>query len=241
MAKLGSHCFSCLRRTKRLFEDSPLSSAGAGLAGTAKSVATNVGELLATKTGPRLGAAWEWASPRVEAAWRKGITAAAPKVEEAARALAPRVDDARDAIVERALPAIVAAVDSAARAAAGAAAEPVKKAKKGRAGKIIIWSLAGAAATGVGYWLWRQTRPVTDPWAEEDWDDFDSAPEEDFADAAGDAAEAVGEAAGHAVKAVTDAAKKATGAVKKASGAVKKAAADAVHPDPSADPDPEES
>ncbi|MDR2454370.1 MAG: hypothetical protein LBD51_07495 [Bifidobacteriaceae bacterium] len=208
---------------------SPFALKAADLAESAKSAAAYVAEVIALKANPKLEAAWEWASPRVETAWRKGITAAAPKVEEAARALAPRVDDARDMIVERALPAIVAAVDAAARAAAGQADVAAKAARKRRrAGKIIGWSLAGAAAAGVGYWLWRQTRPVTDPWAEEDWEDFDAAgdaPDEDIADAAGDAAHAVGEVAGHAVKAVTDVAKKAGDAFKKAGDAVKKAAA----------------
>ncbi|MDR2378106.1 MAG: hypothetical protein LBD70_01590 [Bifidobacteriaceae bacterium] len=223
---------SCGSSSRPAVESPAWVGKAAELAESAKSVAASAGELIAVKTAPKLEAAWEWASPRVEAAWRKGITAAAPKVEEAARALAPKVDDARDAIVERALPAIVAAVEEAARAAAGAAApKRGRKSKKGRARKIVAWGLAGAATAGVAYWFWRQTRPVVDPWAEDEWDDFDASPDEDIADAAGDAAEAVGEAAGHAVKAVTGAAKKAGDAVKKAGDAVKKAAAEAIRPD----------
>ncbi|MDR0365899.1 MAG: hypothetical protein LBH68_03595 [Bifidobacteriaceae bacterium] len=216
-------------RVRQRLAASPWAGKAAQAGGSAKSAASDVGNYLASKTLPRIEAAWEWASPRVEAAWRKGVIAAAPKVEEAARALAPKVDDARDAIVERALPAIVAAVDSAARAAAGAAAEPAV-AKKRRVRKVLIWSAVAATAGAAVLWFWRQTRPVTDPWAEDDWDD-DIAPEEDLADAAGDAAEAVGEAAGHAVKAVTDAARRASDAVKKAGDAVKKAATDAVRND----------
>jgi hypothetical protein len=163
----------------------------------------------------------------VEDAWVKGVTAAVPKIEGAAKALAPKVDVVRDAIVERALPAVVAAAEAAARAATGQEIAATKKAQRRRTRRIVGWSLFAAALSGIGYWLWRQTRPITDPWAEDEWGEFEAPPEEDLADAAGDAAEAVGEAAGQAVKAVTDAAKKTGDAIKRAGDAVKKAASDA--------------
>jgi hypothetical protein len=194
----------------------------AELGGSAKAAALTASETIAAKAAPKVAAAWEWVSPRVEEAWSRGITAAAPKVESAAKALAPRVDEARDLIVERALPAIVAAVDSAAKAATGAEIEAAKKARKRRTRRIVGWSMAAAAISAIAYWFWRQTRPVSDPWAEEDWEDVDPAPDEDLADAAGDAVEAVGEAAGMAVRAVADAARKAGDAVKKARGTGKK-------------------
>ncbi|MDR1117916.1 MAG: hypothetical protein LBL01_01280 [Bifidobacteriaceae bacterium] len=217
-------------KAKEIVTGSSLADKAAELGGTAKAAALTVGERVAAKTGPKVEAALEWAAPRVEDAWNRSVAVAAPKVGEAARALAPKVDEARDLIVDRALPAIVAVADSAARAAAGTQLLDAKRARRRRNRRIVGWSLVGAALAAVAYWFWRQTRPINDPWAEEDWDDLEAAPEEDLGDAAGDAAEAVGEAAGIAVKAVADAAKKAGGAVKKAGGAVKKAAADAVAP-----------
>jgi 4-amino-4-deoxy-L-arabinose transferase-like glycosyltransferase len=198
------------------------------LAQEAKNAALQARDALQTKAGPRVEAAVDWATPRVEAAWRKGVTAAAPVVSDAAKAIAPRVDEARDRIVDQILPAVVAAANSAARAAQP---EPVKK-HRGR--KVLAWLSIAGLVGALGYWFWRQTRPVSDPWAEEDWEELDEAPEEDLSDAAGDAADAVGEATGIAVKKVTETAKKAGEAAKK----VAKKAADAVHTD---DDEPEES
>ncbi|MDR2347494.1 MAG: hypothetical protein LBD90_02515 [Bifidobacteriaceae bacterium] len=223
---------SCPRlKVKDLVASSSLADKAAELGESAKTAALTVTELVAAKAMPKAQAALEWAAPRVEEAWSKSVAAAAPRIEDAAKALAPKVDEARDLIVDRALPAIVAAVDSAARAATGAQIELARKASRRRRRRIIGWSLVAATGTAVAYWFWRQTRPITDPWAEEDWEDLETAPEEDLSDAAGDAADALGEAAGVAVKAVTDAAKKSVGAVKKASGAARKAVSEAVHPD----------
>ncbi|MDR3360549.1 MAG: hypothetical protein LBO20_07895 [Bifidobacteriaceae bacterium] len=235
MAKSCSPC----RGVKQSQAGSSLADKAADFGETAKATALNVSERVAAKAGPKIGAAWEWASPRIEEAWNKSVAAAAPKIGEAAEALAPKVDEARDLIVERALPAIVAAADSAARAATGAEIAADRKTRSRRRRRIVFWGLFASAVAAVAYWLWRQTRPIEDPWAEEDWDDLEEVPE-DLADAAGDAAGAVGEAAGQAVKGVRDAAKKASEAVKKASDAVKKAAADAVHPDESAAAESEE-
>ena|GEM_PF-1937850 len=194
------------------------------LAGDAREAAFHAAELLRDKTAPQIGAAIDWASPRAQAAWRKSVTAASPKVAEAAALLAPRIDGARDLLVQRALPAIVAAVDQAALNAT-AAAQPVKPKRTGR--RFVLFTLLAAIAGGIGYWLWRQSRPMTDPWAEEDWQELDQAPEEHLQDAAHDAADAVGEAAGTAVKKVTQVAKKASDATRKAADTTKKAASDA--------------
>jgi hypothetical protein len=204
-------------RTKPAGAGAALADRAAELGETAKNAAIGVTDLVVAKAAPKVEAAWEWASPRAAEAWNKSVAVAAPKIGEAAKALAPKVDDARDLIVDRALPAIVAAADTAARVATGEDLAATKKAKRRRARRIVGWTVFAAVLSAIVYQFWRATRPVTDPWAEEEWEEFDSVPDEDIADAAGDAAEAVGEAAGLAVKAVTDAAKKAGGAVKKAS------------------------
>ncbi|MCL2803483.1 MAG: hypothetical protein FWD29_05975 [Micrococcales bacterium] len=184
------------------------------LASGAREAVAQATELLRQKAAPQLGAAVDWASPRAQTAWHKGMSAAAPKVAEAAAILGPKVDDARDVIVEKALPAIVAAVDNAARAAAQAV-EPAKpKSRKGR--KLLVISALLAVFGAVVYALWRRTQPLEDPWAEDDFESGETAPEENLAGAAGDAADAVGQAAGTTVKKVTEAAKKAADATKKA-------------------------
>lgn len=187
------------------------------LAGGAREAAAHAAELLREKTAPSLHLAKDWASPRAQAAWQKGMTAAAPKVAEAAALLAPKVDGARDVIVEKALPAIVAAVDQAARSAAQAA-QPAKPKHRGR--NFVLFAILGSVIGGIAYWLWRQTRPLADPWAEDEWEALDQAPEEGLASATHGAADAVGEAAGTAVKKVTEVAKKAADAAKKAASSL---------------------
>jgi len=183
------------------------------LAGGARESAAHAAELLKEMSAPKIDAAREWASPRAQAAWQKGVTAAAPKVSEAAALLGPKIDGARDVIVEKALPAIVAAVDQAARGAAQAAEPPKRKC---RCRRFTFLAIFGSIAACVAYWLWRQTRPLADPWAEEEWEALEQAPEENLTSATHGAADAVGEAAGTAVKAVTEVAKKAADAAKKA-------------------------
>ena len=47
------------------------------------------------------------------------------------------------------------------------------KAKSSHGGrKALGWSLAAAGAGGIAYLLWRRSRPVEDPWAEEYWVDL---------------------------------------------------------------------
>jgi hypothetical protein len=140
---------------------------------------------------PRVGAAREWASPKVEHAWREGVKVAAPKVESAASAAKPAVEGAHDKIVEEYLPKLVAAVNAAAAAAASAADKVEERVDKrldaiaGAAHRVtappvkvthpvrntVGWVLVGAAVAGGGYLLWKRTKPIDDPWAEEYWDD----------------------------------------------------------------------
>lgn len=131
---------------------------------------------------PRVEAAIEWATPKVENAWREGVIAAAPKIEAAADAVKPAVDTVHDRIVEEYLPKLVAAANAAASDAreaslgkAQAAVEAVQQAVAPKASHPVRttfgWILVGSAIAGVGYLLWKRTRPTEDPWAEEYWDD----------------------------------------------------------------------
>ncbi len=53
---------------------------------------------------------------------------------------------------------------------AKAAAKPAKS--SGRAGRVLGWTAAAAGVASVGYLLWRRSRPIEDPWAEEYWVDL---------------------------------------------------------------------
>lgn len=63
------------------------------------------------------------------------------------------------------------------------AVEKHSKSKKSHGGrKALGWSVAAVGAGGVAYLLWRRSRPVEDPWAEEYWVDLkdEVAPEDDI-------------------------------------------------------------
>lgn len=145
---------------------------------------------------PRIDAAVEWATPRAEQAWREGVKAAAPKIEAAADAVKPAVATAHERLVAEYLPKLVAAANAAADAAAEAAtkaearvdqridaivaaAQQETRSSKGGAGKTVGWVLVGAAVAGGGYLLWKRTKPIDDPWAEEYWDDASTPAAED--------------------------------------------------------------
>jgi len=200
------------------------------LTGNARDAATQAALLLREKAGPQLIAAKEWVSPRAQVAWRKGLTAASPKVAEAAALITPRIDDARDALVERALPAIVAAVDQAARKAAETG-QPAKQKRCGR--KVFLWAVLTGLAGALAYWLWRKTQPASDPWAEDELEALAQTSEENLTNAAHSAADAVGEAAGVATKKVTAAAKKTADAAKKVAMSLKAEAGTAEVPEDS--------
>lgn len=139
---------------------------------------------------PKVEAAMDWAGPRVEKAWKAGVTATAPKLADAAGKSRDAVDIAHDKLVDDVLPKVIAALEDAARAAAGGAddvqdrvhsavgkaekalKEQEKAAKGGsKLGKTLGWVLVGSAVAGAGVLIWRRTQPVDDPWAEEYWDD----------------------------------------------------------------------
>ena len=128
----------------------------------------------------------DWAAPRVEKAWYEGMKAAAPKVELAAEKALPLVDRTHDRLVDDVLPKLLAAVNAAAAAAAAGAdkARDVASArltdlahiapeppKKSHTGAKVFWSIAGLAIAGAVLAAFRRSRPTTDPWAEEPWED----------------------------------------------------------------------
>ena len=128
----------------------------------------------------------DWAAPRVEKAWYEGMKAAAPKVELAAEKALPLVDRTHDRLIDDVLPKLLAAVNAAAAAAAVGAdkARDVASArltdlahiapeppKKSHTGAKVFWSIAGLAIAGAVLAAFRRSRPTTDPWAEEPWED----------------------------------------------------------------------
>ncbi len=132
---------------------------------------------------PRIEAAKEWATPRVEQAWREGVKAAAPRIEAAAGAVRPAVDVAHDKIVDEYLPKLVAAVNAAADRAEARVSEKIDEIAEAAQNAVADaprshpvrntfgWVFVGAVVVGAGYLLWKRTKPIDDPWAEEYWDD----------------------------------------------------------------------
>ncbi len=151
---------------------------------------------------------------------KAGYKAAAPHVAKAvevtdreARHLAAKASEkSKEAVA--ALSAISA--DAMAEVEKHAKKTPVPQ-KKHRAGKVVGWGTAAAGVGAVAYLLWRRSRPIEDPWAEEYWVDLqtdvdlDDVPAEgvvwvpdEVADKAGDVADAVADKAADAEEAVAD-------------------------------------
>lgn len=55
---------------------------------------------------------------------------------------------------------------------ARAAQTPKVVKKRGRAGRVLGFGAAAAGIASVSYLLWRRSRPIEDPWAEEYWVDL---------------------------------------------------------------------
>jgi hypothetical protein len=170
----------------------------------------------------------EWAAPRAQKAYDTAVEHATPylqeaagRAQEAADRAKPYLEDIQGQVVEDYLPRVnkaAAAVTSAATAEgdltdrARQAYEETAKAlttptprpkprKRHRAAKALGWTTLGLSAAGVGYLLWKRSRPIEDPWAEEYWADLETdVPVPDSpAETAEDAADAVGDAAADAV------------------------------------------
>ena len=151
----------------------------------------------ATKTGVKT------AGPHVMSAVDTTVKKAAPYVDSASEAAAKlttkageKLEGFHEDMVSDYLPRLSAAVeDAAVRAkeeaakAAGSAKKAVESApveiaaveevatkkRRGKVGKVFGYSLLASAAAGAGYLVWRRSRPIEDPWAEEYWADLEAA------------------------------------------------------------------
>ncbi|MDO4665555.1 MAG: hypothetical protein Q4A71_05060 [Actinomycetaceae bacterium] len=96
--------------------------------------------------------------------------AANPKVQEVRAA----ADSALSSLMDKPVPS-KKELKKATKAARKAAKKAAKSQRKGlcpcRGGKGVLCVLFAAIAGGTGYVLWRRSRPVEDPWAEEYWED----------------------------------------------------------------------
>lgn len=81
-----------------------------------------------------------------------------------------------------------------------ARANVVPPKKRGRAGRIVGWTAAAAGVASVTYLLWRRSRPIEDPWAEEYWVDLQS--NADLDDAVEEPADVVADAVDDVVEEV---------------------------------------
>lgn len=100
-------------------------------------------------------------------------------VEVGAPAAAKALDATREKWeeIEAQGEAAIANLDKKGKAHAEAALSAVEKHAKGQkkshtGRKALGWSMAAVGVGGVAYLLWRRSRPVEDPWAEEYWVDF---------------------------------------------------------------------
>lgn len=180
--------------------------------------AGEVADALAHQAKDAAEHAKDWAGPRVEKAWYEGRKAAAPKVEQVAEAALPVLDRTHDRLVDDLLPKLVAAINTAAAAAAVGADKardvasarlteiahiaPPPPPKKPHTGAKVFWSIAGLAVIGAVLAAFRRTRPTTDPWAEEPWEEGEHELASRTAavrDGLGEAVDVVGKVAGEAV------------------------------------------
>lgn len=171
-------------------------------------------------------------------AGKAGVEHAAPVVEKAmadagkgALKLAEQTKAAAKDVGERGKEASKVGIASLAAMGADALSDVEKHArgekiakaakKKHHKGKVIGWTLAIAGIGTVAYVVWRRSRPIEDPWAEEYWVDLQTnvdlpdvpkepadadAPTPEDGTVAGDVAEAAKDAADKADDAGTEAA-----------------------------------
>ncbi|WP_062382631.1 hypothetical protein [Demequina iriomotensis] len=164
--------------------------------------------------GPQVEHAKDWASPRVQEAYHSGAKKASPYVRKAGETTEHWVDVAHAAIVGAAIPAVIAAVDDAARS------EPEDKG--GRSWSKVLVPLALAAAAGAAVVVWARRDQGRDAWAGED-------EEWEFA-AEGDLKDTVRRNVNKAVDAAAEAAKKAADAATAAANAAAEVITDKAGP-----------
>jgi hypothetical protein len=209
-----------LRRSRPTVDADRLKSQAAELSGALSDASSRAGQTasqLAHQAKDAAVHARDWAAPRAEKAWYEGRKAAAPRVERAAEMALPLVERTHDRLVDDLLPRLIAAVGAAAAATAVGADRardatsakltelahiPVPEPKKSRTGAKIFWSIAGLAVAGAVVTVFRRSRPMNDPWAEEPWESAEHDLKALAAEARKDlgaAADTVGKTAGLAV------------------------------------------
>jgi phosphohistidine phosphatase SixA len=215
-----------LCRSRRSVEADRLKNRAAEFSGAVSSASSRAGQTatqLAQQARDAAVHAKAWAAPRAEKAWYESRKATAPKVERAAEMALPLVDRTHDRLVDDLLPKLVAAVNAAAAATAVGADRardataarltdlahiPVPEPKKSRTGAKIFWSIAGLAVAGAVVAVFRRSRPMNDPWAEEPWETAERDLKARAAEELGDAADTVGQTAGLAVARTREASEK---------------------------------
>ena len=148
-----------------------------------KADAGKIGDTLVKGAQQYAGKAAELAQPYLKNA--------AEQAQELAERAKPYLDDAKDRVKEDYLPRINKAVAEAHGAAltdaslserarlvrdasVKALTTPTHVKKSHRFLKFVGVSVLSASAAGVGYLLWKRSKPIEDPWAEEYWADLDS-------------------------------------------------------------------
>lgn len=162
---------------------------------------------------PQVEHAKEWAEPRIEKAYKAGARKARPYAHKAGDKAAEWTDVAHAAIVGAAIPAVLAAIDDAAR-------EP--ETKRGNSWAKVVIPIAIAAAAGAALVVWARRDQGRDPWAGED-DEWQFAGEEDFKDQ-------LRRGVNKAVDAAADAARKAADAATSAASAAAEVISDRAAP-----------
>lgn len=177
------------------------------------------------------------AAPHVMDAVNRSVKTAAPLVDQAAGQAARLTHQAGDTLdqvhkdlVSVYLPKLQSAVEEATAFAATEAkrigapvvvpvvaaieTETTKRVRRSHHGRAFGLGALAAGAAGVGYLLWRRSKPIEDPWAEEYWADLET--DADVSDVVTEAADTVASVADAAQEKVEDAAEAVADAVDEA-------------------------
>lgn len=170
------------------------------------------------------------AAPAVMTAVHKTVQEATPYVDQASDTAAKftaqaghTLEHVHDELVGDYLPKLQKAVELATAHAlvqagrldhplvAAVEAETKKRNRRRRMRSSLKWGAVAAGTAGVAYLVWRRSKPIEDPWAEEYWADLETdvdvsdVPTEDVAEAVSDKAEDVADTATDAAEDVADA------------------------------------